>query len=215
MIADALQMMWFYVVLADIAQSLSDEAARPAGQGEIAPAIAAEDDLELAKLHARRCGIGVIHHLGGHLGIQAKPIGGNGFGRQNSEVLVSSHGRDNGVGSGACLPKNGMRMRGIVEAASNPANFAVAHEPRERHSDRARIAQVGEIVWRECPAAAFASDAPQDLPCVRIRLTGCFHVENNALFFQQIKRWMRLHRGETVPALLPHRLASLRSLFDG
>ncbi len=117
--------MWLHVIFADIAQSLSDDAAWPAGQGEIAPAVAAEDDLEFAELHARGCGVGMIHQLCGHLGIQAKAIRSNGFGRQDSKVFVSSDGRDDSVGAGACLPKNGMRVRAIVEAAADAANFAV------------------------------------------------------------------------------------------
>lgn len=135
MVSDALQMMWSYVIFSDIAQGLRDEAAWPAGEGEIAPAIAPEHDLEFAELNARRCGVGVIHHLRGHLSIQAKPIGGDGFGRQDSKVLISSDGRNNGVGTGACLTKNGMRVWAIVEAAPDAANFAVANEPGECHSN--------------------------------------------------------------------------------
>ncbi len=109
-----------------------------------------------------------------------------------------------------------MRLGGIVDSAADPANFAVAHEPGEGHSDGSRVAKIGKIVWRERPATAFIGNAPKNLPRMGNRKPGCFHVENNALFFQQIKSrfapakgtlrspttkkasW-RPRRGETLP----------------
>lgn len=171
-ITDALEMMWSHVILANVAQGLSDEAARPAGQSEIAPTITTEDDFKFAKLDAGGCAVGVIDHLRGYLRIEAEPIGGDGFGGKDPEAFVSSHGRDNGVGGSPCLAKNRMSVRGIVESPSDPANSAVAHEPGERHPNRARIAKIGEIVGRECPIGTLSGNAPKDLPRVGDRRTG-------------------------------------------
>lgn len=169
---DALEMMWSHVILANIAQGLSDEAARPAGQGEIAACIATEDDLELTELDAGGCTVGVIHHLRGHLGIQPEPIRGHGFGWKDSQIFVSSNGRDNRVGGSPGLAKNRMRAGAIIESPADPANSTVAHQPGKRHSDRARVAQIGEIVRCERPTSALPGDTPKDLPWVRDRRTG-------------------------------------------
>ena len=180
-------MMRLHPILSYVAQGLSDEAARPAGQGEIAPRIAAKEDFEFTQMNAGRCAVGVIHHLRWHLSIQTKLIRGHRFGRQDPEVLISSNGRDNRVGGSPCGAKNRMGVGGIVESSRNAANFPVAHKPSERHPDRARVAEICEIVRRERPPAALSGDAPKDLPRVGSRSSGWFHVENNALFFQQIK----------------------------
>jgi hypothetical protein len=186
-IADTLKMMWSDVILANIAQGLSDEAARPAGQSEIPPAIATENDPELTEIDAGAGAVGVINDLRGYLSIKPKPIRSDGLGGKNSEVFISSHGRDNSVGGGPCLSKNGMGLGGIVDSPADPANFPVAHQPRERHPDRSRVAKIGKIVGRECPTATFSGDSPKNLPRVRDRRRGRVHVENNALFFQRRK----------------------------
>ncbi len=209
MITDALEMMWSHVILANIAQGLSDEAARPAGQGEIAAGIATEDDLELTELDAGGCTVGVIHHLRGHLGIQPEPIRGHGFGRKDSEIFVSSNGRDNRVGGSPGLAKNRMRAGAIIESPADPANSTVAHQPGKRHPDRARIAKIGEIVRRERPTSPLFGDAPKDLPWVGDRRAGLFHVEKNALFFQQIKS-----KPVTVVDATSVRFVDLRELME-
>ncbi len=200
-ITDALEMMWSDMILANVAQGLSDEAARPAGQRKIAPAIATEDDLEFAKIDAGAGAVGMIHHLRGYLSIKSEQIGGYRFGRKDSEVLISSNRRDNRVGGGACLSKNRMRLGGIVDSAADPANLAVAHEPGEGHSDGSRVAKICKIVWRERPATALFGNAPKNLPRMGNRKPGCFHVENNALFFQQIKIKPRFTRSMRLPCV--------------
>jgi len=91
-ITDALEMMWSDMILANVAQGLSDEAARPAGQSEIPPAIATKNDFELTKIDTGAGAVGVIHHLRGYLSVKPKPIGGDGLGGKDPKVFISSYG---------------------------------------------------------------------------------------------------------------------------
>ena len=52
------------------------------------------------------------------------------------------------------LAQNRVRVRTVVEAAGNPADFAISHQPGQHHADPTRIAQICEIMRGKGPAPA-------------------------------------------------------------
>ena len=76
----------------------------------------------------------------------------------------------------------------VIEPPAHPADATIAYEPGQGHTDGARIAQIGEVVWRKHPATAMLRNTAHDLLVISWLAVSAFHVENNALFFQQVNR---------------------------
>jgi hypothetical protein len=79
-----------------------------------------------------------------------------------------------------------MRMRAIVEAPRDPADFSIANQPRQRHADATGIAQIREIMGSEGPSTPLPRHTREDLTMERLAWRGTIHVENYVLFFQQV-----------------------------
>jgi hypothetical protein len=80
-----------------------------------------------------------------------------------------------------------MRVRAVVKSSRNPADLAVPDQPGQSHADAPRITEIGEVMRREGPTPPHFPHSGKDLLIDRLGWRGAHHVENSALFLQQIK----------------------------
>ena len=175
------------LVFSHIAQGLGHESAGTTGERQYAAGIPTEIDLEISQHHAGRCSVGVVNQLGWNLGAQPELIGSGGGGRKEPQIPLSADGIDDGVRAGTHFSKKWVAVRRVVETVADSTDSVAAHQAGQRHADGAGIAQIRKIMRGERPARPLRLDPAEDL--LWVIGGGNFHVENNARFFQRIKRW--------------------------
>ncbi len=148
-------------VFAKILERLGHETAGPAGQGEHAPGIAAEDDAGFPKVHGGGGSIGVVDHLRGHLRGQSELIGGDCAGWQHPDFLFAGDGSDDGIGACANVAQNGVPVRYVIEAASDPPNRTVTDQAGERHANGTGVSDIGKIARCESPTVALGRNTAE------------------------------------------------------
>ncbi len=186
-IAHAAEMIGRDLVFSHIAQGLGHESAGTTGEREHAAGIPPEIDLEISQHHAGGGTIGVVNQLGWNLCAQPELIGRGGGGRKEPQIPLSADGIDDGVRAGTHFSKKRVAVRCVIETVADSTDCVATHQTGQRHANGARIAQICKIMRGERPARPLRLDPAEDL--LWVVGDGDFHVENNARFFQRIKRW--------------------------
>ena len=186
-ITHAAEMIGGDLVFSHIAQGLGHESAGTTGEREHAAGIPPEIDLEISQHHAGGRAVGVVNQLGWNLRAQPELISSSGGRRKEPQIPLSADGFDDGVRAGSHFSKKRVAVRCVVETVADSPDMVAAHQTGQRHADGAGIAQIGKIMRGKRPARSLRLDPAEDL--LWVIGGGNFHVENNARFFQRIKRW--------------------------